>query len=154
MLIQDQQITYSNCKYVISPFMMFRKENLFPLTCFFIKNGPLPLLSFIFGLFSQTLQILQQYRYEKKCPSSIRCQDSNPRPLERESPPIITRPGLPKQTPCLYVCGQRLTVVTSNYLSFSSCFGPTVDLLVVKSLSIRYPQLNSMQLQEHLLYFT
>ena len=93
---------------------------------------PVPLLSFIFGLFSQTLQILQQYRYEKKCPSSIRCQDSNPRPLERESPPIITRPGLPKQTPCLYVCGQRLTVVTSNYLSFSSCFGPTVDLFVVK----------------------
>ena len=31
----------------------------------------------------------------KKCPSSIRCRDSNPRPLERESIPITTRPGLP-----------------------------------------------------------
>ena len=31
----------------------------------------------------------------KKCPSSKRCRDSNPRPLERESLPITTRPGLP-----------------------------------------------------------
>ena len=29
------------------------------------------------------------------CPSSIRRQDSNPQPLERESPLITTRPGLP-----------------------------------------------------------
>ena len=28
-------------------------------------------------------------------PSSIRHRDSNPRPLEHESPPITTRPGLP-----------------------------------------------------------
>ena len=32
----------------------------------------------------------------KKCPSNIRCQDSNPRTLERESLPITTRPGLPE----------------------------------------------------------
>ena len=31
----------------------------------------------------------------EKCPSSIWCRDSNPQPLERESLPIITRPGLP-----------------------------------------------------------
>ena len=31
----------------------------------------------------------------EKCPSSIRCRDSNPRPSERESLPITTRPGLP-----------------------------------------------------------
>ena len=29
------------------------------------------------------------------CPSSIQHQDSNPQPLERESLPITTRPGLP-----------------------------------------------------------
>ena len=29
------------------------------------------------------------------CPSSIRPRDSNPRPLDREPPPITTRPGLP-----------------------------------------------------------
>ena len=32
--------------------------------------------------------------YVKKCPSSIRCWDSNSWPLEHESPPITTRPGL------------------------------------------------------------
>ena len=31
----------------------------------------------------------------EKCPSSMRCWDSNARPLECESPPITTRPGLP-----------------------------------------------------------
>ena len=59
-------------------------------------NGPTP-ASFIvyFGLFKQTsLQLLQQI-YVKICPSSIWCQDSNPRPLEHESPPMTTRPKLP-----------------------------------------------------------
>ena len=31
----------------------------------------------------------------EKCPSDIRCRDSNPQPLENESPPITTTPGLP-----------------------------------------------------------
>ena len=55
---------------------------------------PRPLFLFIFGLFKQTsLQFLQQIC--EKCPSSIRCRDSNPRPLKRESLPFTTRPGLP-----------------------------------------------------------
>ena len=33
----------------------------------------------------------------EKCPSSIWCRDSNPRPLEHESLPITTRSGLPPQ---------------------------------------------------------
>ena len=54
-----------------------------------------PLLTFIFSLLKQTsLQILQQINV-RKCPSSIRCRDLNPRPLEHESPNITTRPGLP-----------------------------------------------------------
>ena len=56
---------------------------------------PRPLLSFIFGLFKQTSLKLFQQIYVKKCPSSIRCWDSNLQPLEHESPPITTRPGLP-----------------------------------------------------------
>ena len=49
---------------------------------------------FIFCFFKQTsLQFLQQI-HVKKCPSSIRCQDSNPQPLEHESPPITSRSGL------------------------------------------------------------
>ena len=56
------------------------------------------ILSFIFGLFNQTsLQFLKQI-FVKKCPSSIQCRDSNPRPLEHESPPITTRPGLPPKS--------------------------------------------------------
>ena len=49
----------------------------------FLKMGqPRPLLSFIFGLFKETsLQILHQINV-KKCPSSIRCRDLNPRPLD------------------------------------------------------------------------
>ena len=42
--------------------------------------------SFIFGLIKQTLHYLQQI-YEKKCPSSILCQDSNSRASDYESPP-------------------------------------------------------------------
>ena len=33
--------------------------------------------------------------YVKKCPSSIQCWDSISQPLEHETPPITTRPGLP-----------------------------------------------------------
>ena len=32
----------------------------------------------------------------KKYPASIRCRESNPQPLEHESPPMTTRTGLPK----------------------------------------------------------
>ena len=53
--------------------------------------------SFIFSLFKQTIQFLQQINV-KKCPSSIWRQDSNPRPSKRESPLITTRPGLPPWT--------------------------------------------------------
>ena len=43
-------------------------------------NGPAPAsFSFIFGLFKQTIQFLQQI-YVKKYPSSIRCRDLNPQP--------------------------------------------------------------------------
>ena len=63
---------------------------------FFLKIGPTP-ASFLFlfsVFFKQTLQFLQQINV-KKCPSSIRRRDSNPRPFEHESSPITTRPGLP-----------------------------------------------------------
>ena len=51
------------------------------------------LFLFIFGLFQTNNTIFTTNQCEK-CPSSIRRWDSNPRPLERESPPITTRPGL------------------------------------------------------------
>ena len=61
----------------------------------FFLNGPTPAsFSFIFVFFKQTLQFFQQINV-KKCPSSIRRQDSNSQPSDYESPPLTTRPGLP-----------------------------------------------------------
>ena len=53
------------------------------------------------GLFYCLLSVFSNKHYNfynnicDKCPSSIRCQDLNPQPLGRESPPITTRPWLP-----------------------------------------------------------
>ena len=44
-----------------------------------------------FRLLKHLLQFLTTNKCEK-CPSIIRCQDSNSQPLEHESPPITTRP--------------------------------------------------------------
>ena len=56
-----------------------------------------PDLFFIyFCLSKHTVQFLQQINV-KKCPSSIQCWDSNPQPLEHESPPITTRPALAQE---------------------------------------------------------
>ena len=62
---------------------------------FFLKWANPASFLFIFGLFQTNINTILQQINVKKCPSSIRHRDSNPRPLERESPPITTRPGLP-----------------------------------------------------------
>ena len=49
---------------------------------------------FILGLFKQTIQFLKQITV-KNGPSSILRRDSNPQPLNHESSPITTIPGLP-----------------------------------------------------------
>ena len=74
---------------------------------------PRPLLSFIFGLFKQTLQFYNNIC--EKCPSSIRYRDSNPRPLERESPPITTRPGLPLFAYLSYLKMPATSITFSNH---------------------------------------
>ena len=60
--------------------------------CFFLKNGqPRPLFC-LFLVFSTKhhYNFYNKYMW-KKCPSSIRCRDLNPQPLERESLPITNR---------------------------------------------------------------
>ena len=83
---------------------------------FFLKNGPTPTcFSFIFGLSHQTsIQSLQQITV-KKCPSSIWCQDLNPRPLENKLSPITTRSGLLP----LYLKFWHRIDVRSNYFNFN-----------------------------------
>ena len=55
---------------------------------------PRPLFHLFSSFFNQISQFLQQINVNK-CPYSIRCRDSNSRPLKHESPPITTRPRLP-----------------------------------------------------------
>ena len=62
---------------------------------FVFLNVPSQASFSFFHLFKQTLQFVQPIYVKMVCPSSIRRQDSNPRPLEHESPPITTWPGLP-----------------------------------------------------------
>ena len=54
------------------------------------QPGP---LFHLFSSFQTHITNITTNRYVKKCPSSIRCWDSNSRPLEHESLPITTRPG-------------------------------------------------------------
>ena len=63
---------------------------------FFFKKWANPGLFFVyFRSFSNKHNTILQQINVKKCSSSIQRKDSNPQPLERESPPITTRPGLP-----------------------------------------------------------
>ena len=48
----------------------------------------------LFVSFQTHITIFSTNRYVRKCPSSIQCRDSNTWPLEHESPPLTTRPGL------------------------------------------------------------
>ena len=61
---------------------------------FFLKMGqPRPLFR-LFSSFQTNITIFTTNKWEKY-PFSIQRWDSNPRPLEYESPPMTTRPGLP-----------------------------------------------------------
>ena len=65
----------------------------------------------LFFVYSRSFQtnistILQQINV-KKCRSSKWHLDLNPRPLEHESPPITTRPGLPPKT--VDICLKKLS---------------------------------------------
>ena len=57
-------------------------------------NGPFPASFRLFSSFQTNITIFTTNEFEK-CPSSIQRWDSNPQPLEHESPPITTRLGLP-----------------------------------------------------------
>ena len=69
--------------------VLFKRTQLF----FFQMGQPSPFFVYFRSFKQISIQFLQQV-YAKKCPSSIRCQDSNPQPLEYESLPITTRTGL------------------------------------------------------------
>ena len=81
----------------------FKEKDLWLIFEQLFKKWANPGLFFIyFCLFKHTLQFLQQINV-KKCPSSMWWRDSNSRPLEHESPPITTRPGLPPCQPNFFI---------------------------------------------------
>ena len=65
------------------------------LIVFFFKKWANLGLFFVYFRSFQTNNTIFTTNQCEKCPSSIWRWDSNPRPLEHESPPITTRPGLP-----------------------------------------------------------
>ena len=77
--------------------------NFVTMAEFFCQSGVISpdLVALIPGLFFHLFLSFQTHitifttNQCEKCPSSIRCWDSNPRPLEHEFHPITTRPGLP-----------------------------------------------------------
>ena len=77
-----------------------------------------------FHLLKQTLRFLQQI-YVKKCPSSIWCQDSNPRPSEHESPTITARLPTLKNAKKVSCCGE-MTIYWTPTLCYL-CSGTTGD---------------------------
>ena len=83
--------------WIIFHILLFREEDKnashFWIEVFYKRMDHLQPLFVYFCLFKQTLQFAQQINV-KKFPSSIQCWDSNPQPLELESPPIANRPGL------------------------------------------------------------
>ena len=98
---------------------------------FFLKNGPSPAsFSFIFCIFQTNINTILQQINVKKSPSSIWHWDSNPRPSERESPPITTRPGLPPLNVWIFV----LIVLYNKFWvhQFSTWVDPVLHLLLLK----------------------
>ena len=90
-----------------------------------------PGLFFIyFRSFQTNSKTILQQLYVKKCPSSIWCRDSNPRPLERESLSITTRPGLPPKDLKLFIrFGHRIGHLCSYFCyCLKFCLtGPNLD---------------------------
>ena len=95
---------FSNWPFTASFYLYFRlfdiNKNICTLGSFFFKKmaQPWPLFR-LFSVFSNKHNNFYNNNIEKY-PSIIRCRDSNPQPLERESLPITNRPGLPPKTSC------------------------------------------------------
>ena len=89
-------MTFVDLSEKIFPWKNFLQFCFFILVIFlFLKNGSTRPLFHLFSVFSNKQCKFLHQMYVKKCPSSIWHRDSNPRPQERESPPLTTRPGLP-----------------------------------------------------------
>ena len=79
-------------KIATNDIVLTKKFKKFFLIRFFLDHP----LFYLYLSFQTNITILKTNRCEKMlCPSSIRCQDSNPQPSKHECPPITSRPWLP-----------------------------------------------------------
>ena len=86
---------------------------------FFLKRANPGLFFFSFYLFKHVTNFTTD-TFGEKCPSSIRCRDSNSWPLEHEPPPITTRPGLPPKKFETFLFLRITSTYFSKYLSWLS----------------------------------
>ena len=92
-------LSFKNSILIPTPYGYFATRDFFLSVSLLYFDGPIP-ASFIiyFRSFQTNIIIIFTTIQCEKCPSSIRCWDSNPWPLDHESPPITTRPGLPPKS--------------------------------------------------------
>ena len=101
MLTHLQHFFFSAFTFSAFSLFSFSKKNntqaFFMRKYTFLNGQPRPLFH-LFAIFSIKHHNFTAHKCEKMpCPSSIWHQDLNPWPLEHESSPITTRPGLPPQ---------------------------------------------------------
>ena len=87
----------------------------------FFKWAILACFSIYFRPFKHTIQVFATNECEKM--SIHWCWESNARPLEHESPPITTRPGLPPYSKRFF-CMQTKVLHCLTYLRASTTYFP------------------------------
>ena len=98
-LIDHKLLLIANFRKLVKVLLRHFKEwhGLFQLIkLIFYNNGPCPTSFRLFSSFQTNIIAIFTTNKCEKFPSSKQCWDSNPQPLEHESPPITTRPGLPQ----------------------------------------------------------
>ena len=109
---------------------MIKIHGPFLLTIFLIL---FIILSFFGSFQTNIIQFLQQ-KYVKKCSSSIRCRDSNPRPPEHQSPSI------PKHYKRSLKQSQRECSIFTKYVCRKQAMEPRTDPIKIlqRKFMLRY----------------
>ena len=84
LAIERDRVIVEPCFSDLQIYLFFKKE--------MVQFG---LFFAYFRSFQTNIITIFTTNISEKCPSSIRYRDLNPQPLERETLPITTRPGLP-----------------------------------------------------------
>ena len=91
LAIERDRVIVEPCFSDLQIYLFFKKE--------MVQFG---LFFAYFRSFQTNIITIFTTNISEKCPSSIRYRDLNPRPLERETLPITTRPGFPPMFDIFY----------------------------------------------------